>query len=59
MVRTRLLTEIQIEDMSAAALEGLELDQGSIHAPAVFRDEPSYAWAYRRSVVVLRSRRAV
>jgi hypothetical protein len=57
MIGTRLLAEILIESTSAGELEGLEYYDGSIYAPEVFRDEPSYAWGYRCNVVALWSRR--
>ena len=57
LVGTRLLAQILVEDTSAGELEGIEYYDGAIYAPAVFRDEPPYAWGYRCSVVVLWPRR--
>jgi hypothetical protein len=59
LVGTRLLAEILIEGTSIGELEGIEYYDGAIYAPAVFRDQPSYAWGYRCPVIVLWPRRDV
>jgi hypothetical protein len=58
MIGTRLLSEILLESTSISELEGIEYYDGTVYAPAVFRDQPSYAWGFRCPIVALWSRRA-